>query len=203
MKAAKIVFMAALMGASMTIGVKAQTIGKGIAVVLEEPRQKLPDLTLVTCLNTDLSLHETALPLVIPGQDTTLPAVPRSQFDLERLIAWGHEAGCRYILYLQIDRRAIAVRKQLGIPFVLNRYVVEGQVDGAYTLVDLLRCRVAGTWKLKTRLTGPRQWQVAENYADDPDLSLPAPEKILFLKKLEDKAAGEIMAIVHPHLRGK
>lgn len=192
-----------LLWLAIAAGAQAQTLGKGIAVVLEEPRQKLPDLTLVSRLQSDLSLQEATMPQVIPGQDTTLAAPPRSRFDLEQLISWGHDAGCRYIIYLQIDKRGIFKRKQLGIPFVFNRYVVEGQVDGTYTLVDLIRCRIAGSWKLKTRLTGPRSWQVGENYPEDPDLNIAAPEKLTFLKNLEDKAATEIMTTVQPHLRGK
>jgi len=56
---------------------------------------------------------------------------------------------------------------------------------------------------IRTYVTGPHQWQIFEDNRDDPDLHIPAPEKLVFLQRLEEKAAQEIFESVLPHLRGQ
>ena len=182
--------------------VSAQTSRRTISVVFEEPHKHFADFTLVDRLNNHLLINE-GLDVIIPEDDSLLPAKPNHRFNLDRLIEWGQEVGSRYVIYLQIEDRKIVRRKRTSIPFVLNRYIVEGQIDGVYSLIDLGRSKVVETWKLKTRLSGPRQWQVAEDYPDDPDLHMSAPRKIVFLKELEEKAVTEIVSNIQYHLKGR
>ncbi|MCK5126298.1 MAG: hypothetical protein KAR42_08575 [candidate division Zixibacteria bacterium] len=181
---------------------QAQTNRRTVSVIFEKPDTKFNDFTLLDKLY-DRLLLQVGLQVIVLEDDSTIPKMPDNRFNLERLIEWGHEVGSRYIIYLQIEERRIVRRKRTSIPFLLSRYIVEGQVDGVYSLIDLNRSKVVGTWELKTRLTGPRQWQVAEDYPDDPNLHLSAPKKYKFMKKLEEKAAVEIINEIKLHLKGR
>jgi hypothetical protein len=180
----------------------AQSEGRTIAVVLEQPKQDIPDFSLVSRLNDAFSMYIGA-DVIVPAEDSALPHVPDHRFDLDRLVNWGREAGVRYILYLQIDSRRIVTAKRWSIPLLLSRYVVEGHIDGAYILVDTRFGKLVNTWNLETTVEGPQQWQITEDYKDDPDLHIPAPRKITFLRDLEDHAATQIIGDIVPHLRGR
>lgn len=180
----------------------AQSTNRKIAIIIEEPSQKLSDFSLDDCLYKNLTM-DMGLSIIVPKEDSTLPEVPNNRFDLQRLIEWGHEVTCRYILYLRVEDHKIVTRKKTSIPFILSRYIVEGQIDGSYCLIDLNRNKVVDTWDLKTRKTGARQWQPLEDYPDDPDLHIPAPRKMALLKELEEKAVEEIVASIQLHLKGR
>lgn len=198
-RAYRVVLVVAMMAAAMAAGQNGQ---RRIAVVIEEPRQHIPDFSLVEALNNGLSMY-VGLGVMIPGTDTTLPEPPRTRFNLEHLVEWGQETGVRYIIYLQVSDRSIARERNISIPFLLSRYVVEGRLDGAYSLIDTQRRKAIGTWNLRTSLPGPQQWQVVDDYRDDPGLHIPAPQKLVFLRKLEEKGAAEIIQNVVPHLKGR
>lgn len=180
----------------------AQTDRRAISVILEHSDKSYIDFKLMEKLYNRL-LIDNGLKVIIPADDSTLPAPPNHRFNLDRIIEWGQEVGSRYIIYLQIEDRKIVRRKRTSIPYILNRYIVEGQIDGRYSLIDLSRNKVVGTWDLRTRLAGPRQWQMAEDYPDDPDLHLSAPRKIQFYKALEELAVDEIIEQVQLHLKGR
>jgi len=180
----------------------AQNGRRSITVVYEETQGHIPDFTLNERLNNALTMDE-GLQVLMPAEDSTLPPAPNNRFDMDRLLEWGREIGCRYIIYLQIDARKVETRKKRSIPFVLNRYVVEGRIYGTYSLIDLNRTKVVGTWTLKAKKGGPRQWQVGENYPDDPDLQLSAPRKLDFYRELEDLAVTEIVTEISRHSRGR
>ncbi len=186
----------------LVAAVSGQPARRAIGIVCEKPAAPWPDFSLVTRLDQRLAIGN-SLTVVAPGIDTmTIPA-PDRRFNLDSLTAWGGKTGCRYVLYLQITRRGVDTRKQSSIPFLLSRYVVEGRLSGMYMLVDVEKARVIGKWSLQTRVTGPRRWQVADDYPDDPDLLMTAPHRLELLQTLEDKAADDIMAMVQPHLRGR
>jgi len=173
-----------------------------VAVILERPRQEIPDFDLVGRLVDRLS-RANGYSVLIPEEDTTVPASPDKRFDLQRLLAWGEDTGCRYIIYLQIDDRRIQTKKQVSIPLLVSHYVVEGCLEGMCTLVDMRRGKTVMNKHIRTYLTGPHQWQVFEDNRDDPDLFIPAPEKMEFLRRLEEKAAQDIFESVLPHIRGQ
>ena len=85
----------------------------------------------------------------------------------------------------------------------MSHYVVEGCLEGMYTLIDLRRGKAVMNKCIRTFITGPHQWQIFEDDRDDPGLHIPAPEKLVFLRRLEEKAAQEIFEAVLPHLRGR
>lgn len=180
----------------------AQSQLRTIAVVYQAPKQDITDFSLVEKLNETLTM-QVGLRVIVPDKDSSRPEAPNRRFDLERLLEWGREVGCRYIIYIRVDGRRIATRKQLSIPWVLSRYVVEGHLSGVYSLIDLNRSKVIGTWDLATRMAGPRQWQVVADYPGDPDLHMSAPRKLVFLQELERKAVDEIVLDVRPHLKGR
>lgn len=180
----------------------AQTDRRAIAVILEHSDQSFIDFNLMNKLYDNL-LIDNGLKVVIPEEDSTLPAPPNHRFDLDRILEWGQEVGARYVVYLKVEDRKIVRRKRKSIPYILNRYIVEGQIDGAYSLIDLNRSKVVGNWKLRTRLPGPQQWQVAEDYPNDPDLHLSAPKKIQFYKELEELAVTEIIEQIQHQLKGR
>ncbi|MEE9442120.1 MAG: hypothetical protein V3V99_05580 [candidate division Zixibacteria bacterium] len=180
----------------------AQSDQRTISIVIEKQKSDIYDLALIDRLVEKLSMQMN-LKVIVSAEDSTLPTPPNERFNLERLLEWGHECGSRYLIYLRLDNREIVTRKRTSIPYILNRYIVEGQVDGMFSFIDLNRGKIISTWKLKTRISGPRQWQLAEDYPDDPDLHMSAPQKIRFLRKLEDKAASEIVTEIKPHLRGR
>lgn len=182
--------------------VAAQSTNRKIAIIVEEPSQKLIDFSLDDRLYKNLTMRP-GLSIIVPHEDSTLPTAPNHRFDVERLIEWGREASCRYILYLQIEDRKIVTRKKTSIPFILSRYIVEGQLDGTYCLIDLNRNKVVNTWDLKTRKTGARQWQPLEDNPDDPDLFITAPRKMALLKELEEKAVKQIVASIQSYLKGR
>ncbi len=186
----------------MATAVSAQSDHKTIAVVLETPKQHIPDFTLVDRLNDVLAMYA-GTTVIVPDADDATPDVPNERFDKNQLINWGRETGARYILYIQVDDRKIITAKRWSIPLILSRYVVEGHLDGAYSLIDTQRGKLVDTWNLETVHTGPQQWQITADYPDDPDLHIPAPRKISFLKKLEDLAAAQIIRNVVPNLRGR
>lgn len=179
---------------------EAQFQGRPVAVVLEEVGQEIPDFTLVDVLNQTLTMDE-GLDVIIPEKDSTFPDISEGLFDGVRLFEWGREAGCRYILHLQIKSRDIKVRKRTSIPFVLSRYIVEGRVLGSYRLLDMSRDKVIGSWKLDTRLSGPRQWQLGEEYPGDPDLHLSAMRKLTMFNRLDEMAAEDIMQNIQSKMR--
>ncbi len=185
-----------------TVAVLAQNHTREVAVILERPRQEIPDFDLVGRLVDRLS-RANGYSVLVPGEDTTTPASPNRRFDLQRLLAWGDETGCRYIIYLQIDDRRIQTKKQVSIPLLVSHYVVEGCLEGMCTLVDMRRSKTVMNKHIRTYVTGPNQWQIFEDNRDDPDLFIPAPEKMMFLQRLEEKAAQEIFESVLPHLRGQ
>jgi hypothetical protein len=180
----------------------AQSDQRAISIILEKPKNDIYDLEIIDRLVEKLSM-QSDLKVITSAEDSTLPVPPTERFNLEKLLEWGNECGSRYLVYLRLDNREIVTRKRTSIPYILNRYIVEGQVDGMFTFIDLNRGKIISTWTLKTRVSGPRQWQVAEDYPDDPDLHISAPQKIRFLRKLEDKAASEIVNEIRPHLRGR
>ncbi|MFH1701037.1 MAG: hypothetical protein ABIE07_10665 [Candidatus Zixiibacteriota bacterium] len=180
----------------------AQPDQRTLSVVLEKPKNDIYDLELIDRLVEKLSMQSN-LKVIVSTEDSTLPIPPNERFDLDRLSEWGHECGSRYLVYLQLDNREIITRKRFSIPYILNRYIVEGQVDGTFSFLDLNRDKIINTWTLKTRISGPRQWQAGEDYPEDPDLHMSAPQKIRLMRKLEDKAASEIFAKIKPHLRGR
>jgi hypothetical protein len=181
--------------------ISGQTVRRGIGVVYERPSAPLPDFSLVTLLDQRLAVAN-GLAVFVPEDDTLAPA-PNRRFDLDSLTAWGVKTGCRYVLYLRVDRRDIATRKQPSIPFILTRYVVEGRLTGMYMLIDVDKGRLVGKWPLQAKVTGPRRWQAADDYPDDPDLFLTAPRRLELLRTLEETAADNITATVLPHLRGR
>ena len=182
--------------------VSAQSQLRTISIVYQPPKQHVPDFCLVDRLVESLTMQG-GLRVIVPEEDSSLPASPNRRFEADQLLDWGREIGSRYIIYLRIDDRSIATRKRTSIPWILSRYVVEGRLRGIYSLIDLNRNKVVGSWELTTRLTGPRQWQVAADYSDDPDLQISAPGKVVFLEKLEKKSVEEIIATITPHLKGR
>lgn len=180
----------------------AQNHSRTIAVILEHPRQHIPDFLLVERLIDRLARHN-GLHVVVPDEDSTLPQTPELRYDLSRILEWGNEAGCRYIIYLQIDDRRIDLRKRVSIPFILSHYVVEGCLEGMYTLVDLRRGKAVLTRHLRTVISGPHKWQVIDDYPEDPDLHIPAPEKVQFLRRLEERAAQDIFEGILPHVKAR
>jgi hypothetical protein len=174
---------------------------RSVAVVCEEPRRPIPELMLVERLEDRLALDNGLT--VIRGRSDSAPGVPDQQFDVERLAQWGQTIEARYIVYLRIDMREVVTRKQLSIPLVLSRYVVEGQVQGTYSLIDVGKSKLVKTWDLKAALTGKRQWQAFDDFREDPDLQLSATQKMTLIGRLEDKAATQIIETIKPHLRGK
>lgn len=180
----------------------AQVPSRNIAVVVDEVAQEIPDFNLADKLHQSLAT-DVGLAIMIPERDSTFPAPADFRYDVQRLFEWGEESGCRYILLLHIEDRRIATRKRTSIPFVLNRYVVEGRIKGVYRLLDLNRGKVVGSWKLETRLNGPQQNQIGENYPGDPDLQLSAMGKMTLLDRLDRKAADEIMLNIKPFVRGR
>ncbi len=186
----------------LTVAAAAQRHTCEVAVILEQPRQEIPDFDLVGRLVDRLS-RANGYSVLVPGEDTTAPPSPVRRFDLQQLLAWGAETGCRYIIYLQIDDRSIRTKKQITIPLLVSHYVVEGCLEGMYTLVDMRRGKTVMNKHIRSYVTGPNQWQVFEDNRDDPDLHIPAPEKLTFFQRLEEKAAQEIFESVLPHLRGQ
>lgn len=179
-----------------------QPARRAVGLVFEDRATTWPDFSLPELLNRRLATFN-GLTVVSPDIDTQMVAAPDRRFQLDSVIAWGTRTGCRYVLYLQIDDRGIGPRKQTSIPFLLSRYVVEGRLSGTYLLVDVDKTRLVGRWDLRTRVTGPRRWQLADDYPDDPDLFVTAPRRLELLRTLEEKAADEIMATVQPHMRGR
>jgi hypothetical protein len=186
----------------MAAGVSTQNHVKTIGVILEPPRQHIPDLHLVERL-VDRLARFNGLSVVVIDEDSIQEATLGPRYDLSRILDRGDETGCRYVIYLQIDDRRIDLRKQVSIPFVLSHYVVEGRLEGMYTLVDLRRRRAAMTMHLDASITGPHKWQVIDDYPQDPDLHMPAPDKIRFLRRLEERAAQDIFEAVLPQLKGR
>jgi len=180
----------------------AQNMPRTVTVILEQPRQHIPDLSLIEQINQLLAVRSD-IRVLIPGRDSSVSFPPNDCLDVGRLSAWGKQAGCQYIVYLRIDSRDIATKKQLSIPFFLSRYKVEGRLEGSYSLIDVNRGKLFGPWELHARMNGPRQWQVGENYPDDPELLMAAPARIRFIHKLEEKAAGKIAVEVKSHMRGR
>ncbi len=190
---------AALAVAITAAAAEAQTPPRTAGVICEQTTP-IPDFHLVERLERALQT-QTGAKVISHGRDTT--ARFGAGQDIEQMLTWGQQAGCRYVVMLQIEERRLATRKQTSIPYLLSRYVVEGRLSGTYTLIDVSKGKVAGPWKLATRLTGPRRWQVADDYPDDPDLMISAPGKITFLKDLEDKAVMEMMLQLQPRMRGR
>jgi len=175
-----------------------QTSPGPVTVVMEQPRQHISDFTLLDRLNRFLVMRG-GYDVILTDPDSTLTP-PADRFDPRGLLEWGNRTGCRYLIYLRIDDRLLERRKKTTIPFILNRYVVEGRLTGDFALLDMTRERVVGTWPLEAVVTGPQKWQINEDYPDDPDLNISAPQKILFLQKLEDVAVEEIMKVVDPYM---
>ncbi len=181
---------------------QAQGSRRTVAIVYQAPEQKLADFDLIQKLTEELTIKGD-LTVIDFSRDSLLPAPPNDRFRLEELFQWGREIGTRYIIYVKIDQRRIASRKRRSIPLLLSRYIVEGQLTGNYILLDLNRNRLTASWELETTVTGPRQWQLAEDNPDDPTLLLSAPRKLQMFDKLEAKAVGEIFKNVRRHLKGR
>ena len=179
----------------------AQQSRRIVGVVSETPSVSIPDFALLDRLYDALATYAD-FDVIMPGEDSSTAETPNDRFNLPRLADWGQQHGCRYLLYLQVESRRIVTDKQLSIPFVLSRYVVRGRLTGTYILIDTQRRKAINTWNLCTTVGGPRQWQVFDDYRDDPDLQLSASEKIAFLRRLETKAAAEIIGNIVPLVRG-
>jgi hypothetical protein len=72
-----------------------------------------------------------------------------------------------------------------------------------YTLIDLRRGKAVVTKRLSTMISGPHKWQIIDDYPEDSDLRIPAPDKVRFLRRLEERAAQDIFETVVPYLRGR
>ena len=180
----------------------AQNSSRTVAVVLEKPRQHIPDLSLVERVN-QLLAKRSDIKVIVPGEDTLMVPPPDDRLDVSRLSAWGKQMGCQYIVYLRVDSREVATRKQISIPFFLSRYKIEGRLEGSYGVIDVNRGKLFGPWDLRTRVNGPKQWQVGENYPDDPELLMAAPARVRFIRELEEKAADKIAVEAKSHMRGR
>jgi hypothetical protein len=186
----------------MASPIAAQNGQRSVTVILETSGRDIPNFSLVERFNSVLAMYAN-LRVIVPEEDSTLPPVPDNRFNLDRLVEWGRESGSRYIIYLQVDSRRIATQKQWSIPLILSRYVTRGILEGAYTLVDTQRKKLVDTWNLEAIKTGPRQWQVFEDYRDDPDLHIPASQKVVFLRELEDLAVARMIENIVPNLKGR
>jgi len=185
----------------LTAAAPAQQTRRIVGIISETPSASIPDFTLLDRLYDGLATYAD-LDVIIPEEDSGRAETPNDRFNLPKLADWGQLHGCRYLLYLQVESRRIATHKQLSIPFVLSRYVVRGRLTGTYILIDTQRRKAINTWNLCTTIGGPRQWQVFDDYRDDPDLQLSASEKIAFLQRLETTAAAEIIGNIVPLVRG-
>lgn len=170
-----------------------------LVVVMEKPRQPLSDFGLEERLNRLMSLH-CGHDVIYPREDKSLPQAPKDRFDAGMLMQLGQENGSRYIVYTRTDNRRLKSRKKFTIPFILNHYVVEGRLTGDFALIDLNRGKVVNVWQLDAVVPGQRKWQINDDYPDDPDLQVSAPQKARFLEKLKDKAVIDIITALEPHI---
>ncbi len=178
-----------------------QRFDKTIAVVHEDLRQPIIEYSFPESFNRRMTMWAEG-DIILPERDSLLPPAPDG-FDVTRLYEWGTEIGCRYIMYIRVDDRSIVKRRKIAIPLLVTHYVVEGKMTGRYSLLDLRRNKVVDTWELNTRVPGPHQWQIMDDYPGDPDLMIPAPEKMRFYRAIEERAIEDILTTVEPHLRGR
>ncbi len=124
-----------------------------------------------------------------------LPPFPTSAFHLDSLVAWGQEAGGRYLLVVQVDREELLRRKSWKLPLIFHRWETIGVVSGEVRLIDLARGRLVVAEPFETVMKARAVFQASmDDNRNDPDLRLSASEKIRFFSELEDRACADIVS---------
>ncbi len=134
----------------------------------------------------------------------TSPAFPEARYDIDSLVNWGLEAGCRYLLIITVEREGLERRKGFNLPLIFHRYETVGVIEGEYRLVDVQKGRLLAAESFDVELKGPKQFQAEwDQNRNDPTLHIPAPEKSKFFSRLEEKLADKLAKKIRKLVKGR
>ena len=122
------------------------------------------------------------------------PAFPENRYDLDSLMNWGLEIGERYLMVVDVYREGIENRKSFNIPLIFHKYETVGVIEGDIRFIDLQRGKLMLSEPFKVELKGPRIFQGSmDDNPNDADIHLTAPEKLVFIDRLESRLAEELV----------
>jgi hypothetical protein len=136
-----------------------------------------------------VSLAEEGLP--------TGPPFPGDYHNTDSLLEWGREVGGRYLMVVEVIREGLERRKSFHVPLVFHKYETVGIIEGEFRFLDLSRGRLLAAEPFKVERKGPRIFQATmDDDANDPDLHLTAPDKVVFFDRLEESLCKHLAARV-------
>lgn len=120
----------------------------------------------------------------------------------ENLLSWGRQRGGRFLVDISVDRIDLERRKSTIFPEVVFRYRVYAVLTGTLRIIDLKKGRLSELKDIKHEVKAADRWQVVDDDKNDPALSIPADEKIILFRQLEDKTALDLLKEVKDLTRG-
>ncbi|MFZ5980303.1 MAG: hypothetical protein ACOYVF_06685, partial [Candidatus Zixiibacteriota bacterium] len=138
------------------------------------------------------------------GAKEARPAFPENRYDLDSLMNWGLEIGERYLMVVDIRRESLETQKSFNIPLIFHKYETVGVIEGDIRFIDLQRGKLMLAEPFKVELKGPRIFQGSmDDNANDADIHLTAPEKLVFIDRLESHLAKELVNRVNNFIGSK
>lgn len=129
-----------------------------------------------------------------PGTSSTVSA--------DSLVRWGQSQGGMFLLVVTVHSERIERHKSFQVPLVFHKWETVGIIEGEYRFLDLQRGRLLVAEPFIIEIKGPRVFQgTMDDHIDDPDIHLSAPDKLVFISRLEDELATQIVQRVRPLLR--
>ncbi len=127
---------------------------------------------------------------------------PASVIDSDSLIRWGREQGGAFLLTVTIQSERIERHKSFQVPLIFHKWETVGIMEGEYRLFDLQRGKVLAAEPFEIEVNGPRVFQgTMDDNKDDPDIHLRAPDKLVFLARIEETLAVKIVKQTRPQIR--
>jgi hypothetical protein len=158
----------------------------------------VPDLAwsesqLETKLIRNLSRFENGRVLTSGAAAAQAAVFPEDYNNLDSLVHWGREVGCRHVLLVEIRHQGLETRKPFSLPLVAHVYQRFGVIQGELRLVDVSKRAFVIAEPFEIERKGPRIFQATmDDDINDPDIHLTAPRKLRFFDDLEEELATDL-----------
>jgi hypothetical protein len=134
---------------------------------------------------------------VLPD-DTSFAPFPERRYDLDSLGAWGREVGGRYLIVVLVDEQSIQRKKTLQVPLVFHRWETIASVSGELRIIDLGSSKLLHADLFEEEIPLKRAFQLTpDDDQFDPDLHVPAADKIRAFRALDRQTAGALARTVN------
>ncbi|MBN2227412.1 MAG: hypothetical protein JW763_08600 [candidate division Zixibacteria bacterium] len=175
--------------------------GEGIMMSVTTPPCYWADSHLEEILGIDLSTI-TNIPVIWLDTTDSLRPTGDPQATFADLTAYGRRHGGRYLVEVIIDRIDLEKRKKTVVPFLVFRYRVFAVITGTLRIIDVEEDNLLNIRALQFELQASEKVQLIDDDEDHPALLLPADARMRLLRRLDERAAGELCMEIRRLTRG-